>query len=310
MSCSRMQPIMAPSAIDSNRPIVQSMARVPGTRPALAMVIALVAAVGCNGPETTPGQQANNPRIDGSDVLLVVGDWGAGTPGQEAVATAMETHTVGRDVGAIVTTGDNFYSDDADALMEPFSWATDAGIPFIITWGNHDLDGGDRIEAVNQVFDDPPRWTAHRWGDVEVVILDSTQPGSQEQVEFLTETLSRSERPTIIVVHHPRYTCGSHQDDEGVHEDLLAHLDDDVFLMLSGHEHNYQRFEDSSMTYVVTGGGGAALTEIGSCPPGHPTPVSAESAHHFLALEQGDGVTVSVIDVAGEPIDEFEVPLP
>ena len=214
------------------------------------------------------------------------------------------------DVAAILTTGDNFYSDDAEFLMEPYSWSEETGIPWWITWGNHDIDSEQRIEAVNQVFDDPPRWTAHRWGGIDVVSLDSTQVDSEEQDEFLEEELSESTNQTIVVFHHPRYTCGTYSDTDSV-DRWVSQFDDDVVLVLNGHEHSYQRFEVDDVIYTVTGGGGAALTDLVACPDGHPDRDAGESVHHFLALTQGDeGLTLTAIDVNGDVIDEFSLALP
>jgi Icc-related predicted phosphoesterase len=94
--------------------------------------------------------------------------------------------------------------------------------------------------------------------------LDPTR--LDDQIDFLTQTLADTDLPTIVVFHHPPYSCGSYGHDESIQENWVTRFDDDVFLVLSGHEHNYQRFEDSGTTYVVTGGGGAALTELSDCP--------------------------------------------
>lgn len=240
----------------------------------------------------------------------MVGDWGSGTMPQGAVAGAMMRHAETEDVEAILTTGDNFYSDDWEFLMEPFGWATEAGIPFWVTWGNHDIESEERIEALNTAFDDPPRWTVHQWGAVDVVILDSTQIDSPEQLEFLDQTLASSGRPTVIVSHHPPYSCGSHGDHEKVGYAWLPEFDEDVVLMLNGHEHGYQRFEDDGITYTVTGGGGARLTDLQACDVGHPERVAGESINHFLVMDQeGDVITVSAMDVNGEVFDEFSIGL-
>jgi hypothetical protein len=61
---------------------------------------------------------------------------------------------------------------------------------------------------------------------------------------------------------------------------------------------------------VVTGGGGATLTELASCPADHPPRSNGESLHHFLVLEQNDEIVVSAVDVNGEVIDEFSFSLP
>jgi len=222
----------------------------------------------------------------------------------------MMRYAEANEVGAILTTGDNLYSDDTEFLLHPFSWAIESEIPFWITWGNHDVESEDRIDAMEEAFDDPPRWTSHRWGNVDVVILDSTQIGSEEQLQFLTDTLAAGDRATIVVFHHPVYSCGFHDDSETVQNTLLPRFDDDVFLVLSGHEHNYQRFQDGDVTYVVTGGGGAGLTDLDTCSVDQPERSSGESIHHFLVLEQSDAVVVSVIDVNGNTLDTWRMDYP
>ncbi|HSM45458.1 MAG TPA: metallophosphoesterase, partial [Acidimicrobiia bacterium] len=276
------------------------------TTSVMATTTSSTVAVTSTAPSTTTTTLGDR----GSDALLVIGDWGSGTLPQGAVAGAMMRYAEDNAVEAILTTGDNFYSDDAEFLMHPFGWATEAGIPFWITWGNHDLDSAARIAAVNEAFDDPPRWTTHRWGNVLVVILDSNQPDSDDQIDFLTETLADTDLPTLVVFHHPPYRCGSYGHNETIQQNWVTRFDDDVLLVLSGHEHTYERFEDGGITYVVTGGGGATLTEVGACPAVGPQASAAESTHHFLVLEQADNVTVTVVDTGGEPIDEFELALP
>lgn len=256
---------------------------------------------------TTLANTTTTVEVGDADAVLVVGDWGSGNLPQGAVAGAMMRYAEANDVEAILTTGDNLYSDETEFLLHPFSWAIDAGIPFWVTWGNHDVD---RVEEVQDAFDDPPRWTSHRWGDVDVVILDSNEIDSADQLEFLEDTLAGSDRRTIVVVHHPPYSCGSHGDTETVEDTLIPMFDDDVFLVLSGHEHNYQRFQEGDVIYVVTGGGGAELTDLDTCSGDHPERVSGDSTHHFLVLEQRDGVTVSAIDVNGTTLDTWTMDYP
>lgn len=265
-----------------------------------------------SGPPTTPAPTTTSttPEPVHAEDLLVVGDWGSGTLPQGAVAGAMSRYAENNEIAAIVTTGDNFYSDDAEFIMEPYGWATQAGIPFWIAWGNHDVESSERVAALEETFDDPPRWAVHDWGAVDVVILDSTQTDSDEQAEFLVETLQSSDDPTIIAFHHPPYSCGDHGGSVGVQDQWLDDLDEDVFLVLSGHEHNYQRFELSTVTYVVTGGGGASLTELAECGTVGPEMVAGESIHHFLVLEQSDVISVRSLDVNGQVIDEFTLGLP
>lgn len=260
-------------------------------------------------PATASTMSTVQDEVD-PGVLLVLGDWGSGTVPQGAVAGAMSRYAEENPVTAILTTGDNFYSDDAEFLLEPLEWAFQQHIPFWITWGNHDVETPGRIEIVEQAFDSPPRWHLHEWGAVDVVILDSNQVVAPEQLEFLIESLAESDDTTIVVFHHPALSCSLHGDTVTVLENWVPLFDDEVSLVLSGHDHNYQRFEEADVTYVVSGGGGRPLYELNECPVDHPERLAGEAVHHFLVLTQGaNEIAVEVVDVNGGTIDSFAVPL-
>ncbi|HEX6219788.1 MAG TPA: metallophosphoesterase [Acidimicrobiia bacterium] len=258
------------------------------------------------------GQSSTTTRpVQPQDELLVVGDWGSGTSPQRAVADAMLRYSGDHDVEAILTTGDNFYGDNRELLMEPFGWATEANIPFWITWGNHDIESELRIDAVNEAFGDPPRWAVYQWGEIDVIVLDSNQIMSAEQAGFFLSAMGASERPTIIAMHHPPYSCAHHEAPTDLVNQVVEVLDDDVILVLSGHDHVYQRFQRDGISYVVTGGGGATVYELSECPVNHPEPLAEESVHHFVALEHADdAIVATAINVSGDIIDEFAIELP
>lgn len=215
------------------------------------------------------------------------------------------------ELSAVLTTGDNFYGDEIDLLMQPFQWVIDAGIPFWVTWGNHDIESKARIDGMNDVFDSPPRWTVREWGEIDVVILDSNQVSSIAQGAFFLQTMARSDRPTLVALHHPPYSCSHRGPTTELVNEWVRILDDDVFLVLAGHDHNYQRFNHEDVTYVVTGGGGRSLNPIQDCPANHPPLLAGEELHHFLALSQTTAtVEVEVVDVDGDIVDSFSVGLP
>ncbi|HEU4320468.1 MAG TPA: metallophosphoesterase [Acidimicrobiia bacterium] len=239
-----------------------------------------------------------------------MGDWGSGTAPQGAVAGAMQRHAEQNDASVILTTGDNFYSDDAEFLMAPYVWVEDAGMQWWIAWGNHDVETPTRIEAVNETFDDPPRWGVFQWDDFDVVILDSNQITSATQAAFFLDAMAASERPTIVVMHHPPYSCSHEAETVELVNRVVEVMDDDVVLVLSGHDHTFQRFESEGVSYVVTGGGGSQLYPIQDCPPSHPELIAGEELHHFLALSAEDGdLVVEAIDVNGEVFHEFVLEL-
>jgi hypothetical protein len=88
-------------------------------------------------------------------------------------------------------------------------------------------------------------------------------------------------------------------------------FDDDVFLVLAGHDHNYQRFEHENATYVVTGGGGRSLYELEPCPDSHPERLAGSAQHNFVALRQTAGsIEVSALGIDLEIIDQVDIAFP
>ena len=223
----------------------------------------------------------------------------------------MQRYAESHPIEAILSTGDNFYTDDTDFLMEPYGWVAEAGIPWWITWGNHDVETQIRVDAVNETFDSPPRWTVRQWGQIDLIILDSNQVTDLRQAAFFLSTMADSDRATIVAVHHPPYSCSHHGSTTEIVNVWVSVLDSDVMLVLSGHDHSYQRFENQGVNYVVTGGGGRELHPLSECPENHPEPLAGEAVYHFLALEQTEtAVKMTAYDVNGDEIETVIIDLP
>jgi hypothetical protein len=96
--------------------------------------------------------------------------------------------------------------------------------------------------------------------------------------------LKQFDGPKIIVLHYPPYSIGFHGCDElsdkksraARFRDRYLRLFNDtshnVMMVISGHEHNYQRFFRTDGTgtmqlpvYIISGGGGAPLSGRGLC---------------------------------------------
>ncbi len=239
--------------------------------------------------------------------LLVVGDYGNGGDAEAAVAAAMRAYAADHRVDAVVTAGDNLYTGRVgSAWDEPYGWLADAGIPVWVTWGNHDHQ---RPDTVRSVFGDPPSWTTHRWGEATVLILDSEQVRSDDQLAWMEQALADAPGPVIVVEHRPPWSCSSHGDNRRVQQRWVPVWEEAaVALVLSGHEHNYQHFAVDGIHYVVTGGGGAGLYKLKDCPADHPPRLGGAAAHEFVVLTQtGDGVTVEVVSTDGTILDSFPV---
>jgi hypothetical protein len=239
--------------------------------------------------------------------LLVIGDFGSGGSAEYAVADAMRSWSQTHDVAAILTTGDDLYTSDVQkAWTTPFGWVSEADIPVWATWGNHD---NQRPKAVNSAFGYPPRWWVRQWGRVEVIGVDSTDVGSAEQEQWLKATLSVAASPVIVAEHYPAYSCSYHGDSTAVRKNWAPLFGQaGVEMVLSGHEHNYQRFEVGGVEYVVSGGGGAGLYALKDCASGHPPRIAGDMVHQFLAISQSQaGLHVQVVASDGSIVDTFDV---
>jgi acid phosphatase type 7 len=165
-----------------------------------------------------------------------------------------------------------------------------------------------------------------------IVSLDSDLPlteGSRQRVwlKDQLEHLPAGTRYVIVSLHHPPVAdgiVGDHSHDARPNEQALASLLEATqpktraaFVVIAGHIHNYERFVENGVVYLVSGGGGA-----------HPYPVERTAKDfyqdasfpnfHYVRFEF-DGralhaVMYRLADPAAEkPVfekkDSFDVPL-
>lgn len=205
--------------------------------------------------------------------LAVIGDYGIeGGAAPTMVRTLSRwasAHAPSGRFAALLTTGDNAYSSGtaaqaryARSLVAPL---VRPGTSLLASLGNHDVgtDGGRPVMAA---FGMPAKWYARTVGSTQVIVLDSNQPASSAQVAWLRRTLDapRTTRFRVAVFHHPAAACSTHEADPQVDRYWLPLLNRTggrgVDLVLSGHDHTYERFRTSAgLPLVTTGGGGARL---------------------------------------------------
>jgi hypothetical protein len=137
-----------------------------------------------------------------------------------------------------------------------------------------------------------------RYGrDVELVAIDSSAKGKPYTThpEFIGPAFppkedGRGVRWRIPFFHHPPF-CGGplHGDDESVQEHLVPVFSRaGVKLVLTGHEHNYQRWSHSGVCYVITGAAGSLRTDPikprAKAGPADPVTEAWASEHHHLLV--------------------------
>lgn len=272
----------------------------------------LLLGLGACRSDDVPGEAGSMDPLPLPIEMIVLGDFGDGGPDQREVAEMMREATIQRDIAVLVTTGDNFYSDDIDRIWnEPYSWLEDRSIDVAAAWGNHDVVSETRRSLVRDSLGPPGRWYSAPLGpEGRLIVLDSTNVADSSQTEWFEAELAEAGAPTVVVFHHPAYSCGSHGNEEAIHEEWIPLIEDEqVDLVLNGHEHNYQRFEAGETTYVVTGGGGRSLTDLGECSTSTPRPlVSNDQSHHFLLMRvDGEAIAIEAIAADGTSIDRFEI---
>jgi Icc-related predicted phosphoesterase len=192
--------------------------------------------------------------------LAAVGDVGYSGPRIRATARAIASLAHERRYDDLLVLGDNVYpAGDPerlnDTVFHPFEPLLRAGTGMLAVLGNHDVMQGHadgQVEALGM----PGRWYAVHLESVLVVALDSTQPRNPTQRSWLESTLrSATEQWRVVLVHHPPFSAGYQGSNLAARSAFTPLFERfGVQLVLSGHDHDYQRSKPiNGVTYVVTG---------------------------------------------------------
>lgn len=194
--------------------------------------------------------------------LAVVGDTGSGGRQAMSVATQMASTYERQPFGAVVLLGDISYYGSItqrwdDVFVRPFAPLIEAGVQFDYAIGNHDTTlhredaAAEEIEAHLRLLGTPDEFYMASHGPVDLFVLDSSVPGAlgaraDDQLAWLDDALAGSANQwRVVALHHPVR--------EALEPILTRHR---VDLVVSGHDHNYERtVPQHGVTHVVSGGG-------------------------------------------------------
>jgi calcineurin-like phosphoesterase family protein len=244
------------------------------------------------------------------------GDFGGG-PAQGAVAAGMlQWVRDGHRVDALVTTGDNVYDFGEPKYFEaylkgPYRALQTIGRPMWATLGNHDVAAGHGAQQLAFLGLPPLPYTKTLPG-VRFLFLDANRPGDEAQKQWLADQLAAPAPPlfTVAVFHQPVFSCGLHGRTPAVIEHWYSMLNSGkVSLVLTGHDHDYERYLTAEgTTFIVTGGGGRDLYPlIPMCNP--PERRTGKVKHHFLGMEvYSDRMALTAVAVDGTVIDHVDIP--
>ena len=206
--------------------------------------------------------------------LWALGDVGTGDANAAAVRAGFTTWNEGRPIDGLLLLGDNAYMSGTDTEYQSGFFAPlQAQLRRYFLWpayGNHDALSSSSSKQTGPYYEafhlprqgeagGVPSGTEAYYsfdvGDVHVVVLDSaestTGPNSA-MLDWLELDLAANQQPwTVVTMHHPPYTFGSHNSDEpgdsagllfAMREDVVPVLDEaGVDLLLTGHSHGYER---------------------------------------------------------------------
>ena len=174
------------------------------------------------------------------------------------------------------------------------------------TIGNHENYGESYFKFFLQLNKNP--WYSFDNGPVHFVSLDSNLKNSLRlsQIFWLIKDLKENTNPfTIVFFHHPPYSSGNHG--STLYLRLLWGRIFEYFnvdIVFNGHDHCYERGKVKSIYYIVTGGGGAPLYDIGN----NWWTIHSEKSYHYCLISCDiNNLTYKAIDTDGIVFDTFEI---
>ena len=231
------------------------MARRVNSHRVRATISALVASVllaACTTPVPAP------PKVDFTsvpEVIAVIADFGSGRAAERRVSNMVASYNP----SFVVTAGDNVYSKKSyDDLVKKYYPQE-----LVAAAGNHDYQEGiARFDAFFGIDANNRNYVYKAKSGIDFFILDST-PGlsskavREQQKTWLAKELAQSEANfKVVVLHHPPYSSGKHGNTKR-YQWSYAEMGAD--LVISGHDHTYERIIRRGGMYVVAGTGGAKL---------------------------------------------------
>ena len=268
---------------------------------ALSAVVALALSVSGATDVAFP-LQANSVR------LAVIGDFGNGEQHQIDVARQMVKSREAFPFEFVITVGDNLLTGsqladyDKDFAV-PYKALLDAGVPFYAVLGNHDKTNERFYKPFNM---DGANYYTFKKRNVRFFGLDSNYM-DPKQVAWVEAQLRDAGNGDwkICYFHHPLYTSGKYHgpstDLRKVLEPLFVKYGVDV--VLSGHEHVYERVLPQKGIYYFTEGSSGEL-RAGNLAPSAITAKGFDADCSFMMIEiAGDDLYFQATSRTGLVVD-------
>lgn len=293
----------APAPLSSPTPLVTAGVTLPSPT-ALSTAAPTVTA--------TPRLLFSTPTPTAPVRFAVIGDFGLAGPAAEAVAGLVAAW----DPEFVVTVGDNNYPSGSELTFDQNVMAYYGDYVreerFFPALGNHDW-GNYTVETLPfpTFFPYLPgnkRYYDLVTGPVHILVLDSDprEPDGvtpeSKQGQWLREKLRTSTAAwQVVVFHHAPYSSGRHGNMEWMQWPFAEWGAD---LVLTGHDHTYERIHRDGIVYIVNGLGGAPRYDFRHQAEGSVVKYNEEHGALFIVATERD-ISATFLNVEGTLVDRF-----
>ncbi len=208
-------------------------------------------------------QEVTLPQKPGSVRFAAIGDMGTGGRLQYEMAQQMAAQRQRFPFDLVLTLGDNLYGGKSPKDFEkkfsiPYKPLLDAGVKFHAALGNHDTPDQRLYKPFNM---NGQRFYTFKVASVRFFALDSNYM-DPAQLQWLEKELKASGSDwKIAYFHHPLYSSGRAHGSSTELRRLLEPLfvKYGVQVVLSGHDHVYERVKPQNGIYYFVAGSGGKL---------------------------------------------------
>jgi calcineurin-like phosphoesterase family protein len=257
------------------------------------------------------------PVRAGSIRFAVIGDSGRGDQAQHDVARQMVAWREKFPFEFVLMLGDNIYDshtprDYETKFEEPYRPLLSAGVQFYAALGNHDDPGETHYAQFNMggqryfTFRKSERRLEALVGAAARFFVLDSRSLDPEQLEWFRQQLSASGSDwKIAYFHHPLYTSGRYQRTARTLRLTLEPIliGGDVDVVLTGHEHFYERLlPQHGIFYFISGAAGSLRP--GDIQRSDLTARGFDRDYHFMMMEiSGKELFFQAIDRSGNTVD-------
>lgn len=257
----------------------------------------------------THAQEVQLPNIQGALRFAVIGDTGTGGSAEYQIAEKVTASRAKFPFEFVVMMGDNMYGGESPKDFEikfekPYQALRAAGVKFYATLGNHD-------DPAREIIYKPFNMGGKRYytfkpkDGIRFFSLDSNYMDADQLTWLENELKTSGSDWKICFFHHPLYSSGekhgSNIELRQVLEPLM--LKYGVDLVLTGHEHFYERVKpQKGINYIIVGS--SAKLREGNITKTDLTAAGFDRDNVFMLAEiAGDMMHFQTISRTGQTVD-------